>query len=99
MAASRRAALIAGVGIGAAALAALALPLALLKLPGPWLLAAWLAAVAALAAGVLALVHARRQARRLEAAESRAMLAETERDALQSKARHHDQLERELLQA
>ena len=99
MAASRRAALIAGVGIGAAALAALALPLALLKLPGPWLLAAWLAAVAALAAGVLALVHARRQARRLEAAESRAMLAETERDALQSQARHHDQLERELLQA
>ena len=99
MAASPRASLIAGIGIAAAAVAAIALPLPAFKVPGPWWLVGWMAAIAALAAGILVLVSLNRQARDLEASESRAALAEAERDTLQRDSQRHGQLERELLQA
>jgi len=99
VAASPRASLIAGIGIAAAAVAAIALPLPAFKVPGPWWLVGWMAAIAALAAGILVLVSLNRQARDLEASESRAALAEAERDTLQRDSQRHGQLERELLQA
>lgn len=99
MAASRRTRLISGIGIGAASVAAIALPLPAFNVPGPWWLVAWMATVAALVAGILVLTRVKRQARTLEAAESRAALAEAERDTLQRDSQRHGQLERELLQA
>ena len=99
MAASRRTRLIAGIGIAAAAAAVVALPLPALQVPGPWWLVAWMAAVAALVATILVLARLNRQALKLEAAESRAALAEAERDTLQRDSQRHGQLERELLQA
>jgi type II secretory pathway component PulJ len=53
-----------------------------------------MAAIAALAAGILVLVSLNRQARDLEASESRAALAEAERDTLQRDSQRHGQLER-----
>ena len=99
MAASRRGSLIAGIGIAAASVAVVALPLPAFDIPGPWWLAGWMAAVAALVAGILVLGRLNRQARDLEASESRTALAEAERDTLQRDSQRHGQLERELLQA
>ncbi len=99
MAASRRGGLIAGIGIAAASVAVVALPLPAFGIPGPWWLAGWMAAVAALVAGILVLGRLNRQARNLEASESRTALAEAERDTLQRDSQRHGQLERELLQA
>ncbi|WCE02765.1 ATP-binding protein [Pseudoxanthomonas sp. JBR18] len=83
----------------AAALLLVALWLDLSMIPGPWLLVAFAAGVAALLATVATLVMLHGVARHAEAADARAAIAESERQMTQREVERLGRMEGELIKA